>query len=95
VIEELERLLKSTRARYILLSYSNQGRATREELAELLEGLGWDYRCQAIDYRRHVMARMCWTRDWVQSEAAPAQELLFLMARDGAPLPRETRSDAV
>ncbi|HVW03226.1 MAG TPA: DNA adenine methylase, partial [Planctomycetaceae bacterium] len=40
VIEELEQLLKSTRARYILLSYSNQGRATRAELAELLDGLG-------------------------------------------------------
>ena len=89
VIEELERLLTATRARYILLSYSNQGRATREELAELLERLGWEYRCRAIDYRRHVMARMCWTRDWVQANAAPAQELLFLIAQGGAPLPVE------
>jgi hypothetical protein len=89
VIEELERLLTATRSRYILLSYSNQGRATRAELAALLDGLGWDYRCRAIDYRRHVMARMCWTHDWIQADAGPAQELLFLMARDGTPLPVE------
>ena len=87
VIEELERLLIATRSRYVLLSYSNQGRATRGELAELLDGLGWPYCCRSIDYRRHVMSRMCWTHDWVQADAGPAQELLFLISRDGAPLP--------
>jgi adenine-specific DNA-methyltransferase len=56
VVEALERLIRSTAARWILLSYSSGGRATAEELHHVLTSHGTLLHVVAVDYKKHVMA---------------------------------------
>ena len=75
----IEQLIEETVSPYILLSYSNGGRATKEEICEMIES-----RCSAaymfsIDYRRNVMSGMRWTYDWTKEKEEKNTEFLFLM----------------
>lgn len=81
-VEAIERLLKSTRARYTLLSYSSGGRATFEEIVEVISGLRLQVAVIQSDYRRNVMARMCWTREWTPKDKVDEhkhREFFFLI----------------
>jgi adenine-specific DNA-methyltransferase len=80
-VEAIERLLKHTQARYVILSYSSGGRATAEELHEILNGTGTILECVRVDYRRSVMATMRWTNEWVREEEPGNTEYLFLMKK--------------
>lgn len=80
VVEAIERLLKNTRAEYILLSYSNGGRATFGEIGEIINSLDLDSTVVEIDYRHNVMARMKWTDEWTGS-VENCREYLFLLRR--------------
>ena len=40
VVEAIERLLRQTKCRHIILSYSSGGRATAEELNEVIKQFG-------------------------------------------------------
>jgi adenine-specific DNA-methyltransferase len=81
-VEAIERLLKSTRARYILLSYSSGGRGTYQEITEVIAGLRRQSLVIQLDYRRNVMANMIWTKEWTASHHMDEhrhQEFFFLI----------------
>lgn len=78
-VEAIERLIRNTRARWIILSYSSTGRATAGELNEILRSNSSLMEAVGIDYKRNVMAGMKWTHDWVQDAGVPNREFLFLI----------------
>ncbi len=81
--EAIEKLLSKTKARYIILSYSSGGRATRAELFRILENAGKILEFVKVDYRQNVMASMRWTNDWTRTGDEPNQEYLFLIEKRG------------
>jgi len=81
VVEAIERLLKTTRAGHIILSYSSGGRATAEELNEVITSAGRLVEVLEIDYRKNVMAGMRWTNEWVSDADLPNKEFLFLIEK--------------
>jgi adenine-specific DNA-methyltransferase len=80
-VEALERLIANTRARWIILSYSSGGRATADELNDVLKRHGNLVEVIELDYKRNVMAEMTWTNDWIRDAAAPNREFLFLLEK--------------
>ncbi|HBJ33607.1 MAG TPA: DNA methyltransferase [Planctomycetaceae bacterium] len=78
-MEALERLIASTKSRFILLSYSSGGRATAEELMTTLESRGRVARVIEVDYKQNIMASMRWTHDWVRDAEKAHREFLFLL----------------
>ncbi len=80
-VAALDNLLKSTQARWIILSYSSGGRATAAELDQILRDNGKLREVVAIDYQRNVMANMTWTNQWVNESENPNREFLFLLER--------------
>lgn len=78
-VEAIERLIRNTCARWIILSYSSGGRATASELNEILRDNGSLVEAVEIDYKQNVMAGMKWTHDWVRSADMPNREFLFLI----------------
>ena len=83
VVEAIERLIKSTNARWIVLSYSSGGRATAEELNGILSSSGDMVDVIELDYKRNVMATMKWTNDWLRDTEYPNREFLFLIDTGG------------
>jgi adenine-specific DNA-methyltransferase len=81
VIEAIEKLIREIRARYIILSYSSGGRATAEELNEVLNTYGEIIEIEKIDYRKNVMAGMKWTNDWIKETEEKNFEFLFLVKK--------------
>ena len=81
VVEAIERLLQMTRAKHIILSYSSGGRATAEELNEVINSVGRLAEVLEIDYRKNVMAGMRWTNEWVSEAEMPNKEFLFLIEK--------------
>lgn len=79
-MEAIRTLIQNTRARYILLSYSSGGRATKEELTRILNESGKVLKVVEIDYKRNIMSSMRWTNEWVNSDGAH-KEYLFLMEK--------------
>ena len=80
-LEAIERLIKSTNAQWILLSYSSGGRATAQELNELLCECGAILDFIEVDYKKNVMAEMKWTNEWIRDSEQPHRELLFLIEK--------------
>ena len=80
-VEAIERLIRNTRARWIILSYSSEGRATAGELNEILRDNGSLVKVVEIDYKRNVMAEMKLTHDWVRNADKPNREFLFLIEK--------------
>ncbi len=81
VVEAIERLLRETRAKHILLSYSSGGRATAQELNAAIASVGELLEVIEIDYQRNVMAEMRWTNEWVNDAREKNKEFLFLMRK--------------
>jgi adenine-specific DNA-methyltransferase len=81
VIEAIEKLVKKTPARYIMLSYSSGGRATAAELSDVLNSYGKIIEINKINYKKNVMAAMKWTHDWVKDLDEDNFEYLFLMEK--------------
>jgi adenine-specific DNA-methyltransferase len=81
VVEAIERLLQMTKAKHIILSYSSGGRATAEELNEVINSVGRLIEVLEIDYRKNVMAGMRWTNEWVSEAELPNKEFLFLIEK--------------
>ncbi|MEX0678887.1 MAG: DNA adenine methylase [Pirellulales bacterium] len=79
VIEAIERLVQSTKARYILLSYSNQGRMTTHEMAAMLDSLGKEHKVVEVGYKANVMEGMRWTNEWIDEAREATKEFLFLI----------------
>lgn len=79
VVEAIERLLRETRCRHIILSYSSGGRATAEELNDVIRAAGKVIEVVEVDYKRNVMSGMRWTHEWVRDAEQPNREFLFLI----------------
>jgi adenine-specific DNA-methyltransferase len=80
-VEAIERLLREVRAQHIILSYSSGGRATAEELNEVISSVGRVVEVLEMDYRKNVMAGMRWTNEWVSEAETPNREFLFLIEK--------------
>ena len=80
-VEAIENLLAKTRARYIILSYSSGGRATAENLYEIMSAAGKILEVQKINYRQNVMAQMRRTNDWIRESNNRHEEFLFLIEK--------------
>ena len=78
-VEAIERLIQSTAARWIILSYSSGGRATAHEVNDILSANGEVVDVIELDYKRNVMAGMKWTHEWLRDADAPNREFLFLI----------------
>ena len=81
VIEAIEKLIKKTPANYIILSYSSGGRATANELNEVLNNYGKIIEIEKINYKKNVMSSMKWTHDWIKEAGEDNFEYLFLMEK--------------
>src|SRR5207245_1511421 len=80
-VEAIERLLRATRAKYIILSYSSGGRATAKELNGVISSVGRLVETLEVDYRKNLMAGMRWTKEWVREAETPNREFLFLIEK--------------
>ena len=80
-VEAIDGLLRATEARWIVLSYSSGGRATAEELDEVLERNGKLREVVTMDHAKNVMAGMRWTNEWVRESETPHREFLFLLEK--------------
>ncbi len=80
-VEAISELVRSTNARWVLLSYSSGGRATAEELNEVLRSHGKLHEVVEINYKKNVMANMKWTNEWVKDSENPNREFLFLLEK--------------
>ena len=78
--EAIGRLIKETNAKYILFSYSNGGRATKEELFEIMNRYGKLVRVVEINHKYNVMTTMRWTNEWVKKDKKNV-EYLFLLEK--------------
>lgn len=79
--DAIEKLLALTNAKHIILSYSSGGRATAENLFEILENAGKIIDFVKVDYKQNVMASMRWTNDWIREAENKNQEFLFLIEK--------------
>ena len=77
-MKALHKLIESINAQYVLLSYSSGGRATKQELSDIIQETGKLLKVVDIDYKKNVMANMRWTHDWINSNGK-YHEYLFLM----------------
>ncbi|MBI1762894.1 MAG: DNA adenine methylase [Acidobacteria bacterium] len=80
-LDAIERLLKLTKAKHIILSYSSGGRATAAGLNNAISAAGRLVDVIEVDYRKNVMAGMRWTNEWVREAEAPNREFLFLIEK--------------
>ena len=80
-VEAIRRLLRVTRAKHIILSYSSGGRATASELNDAISESGRVVELQEIDYRKNVMAGMKWTNEWIRDAEQTHREFLFLIEK--------------
>ena len=77
-VEAIERLIKKTRAKWVLLSYSSSGRSTAEELHEILTNHGELIKVRRIDHRKNVMAEMKWTHEWISESQKKTSRISVL-----------------
>jgi adenine-specific DNA-methyltransferase len=80
-LDAIARLLAATRAQHIILSYSSGGRATAEQLHDVIASIGHVVEVLEIDYRKNVMAGMSWTNEWIADASIPNREFLFLIEK--------------
>ncbi len=85
-MEALRRLIQETNSRYILLSYSSGGRATKQELQDIINESGNLLKAIEINHKKNVMANMRWTNEWINSDGEH-HEYLFLMEKSKKTLP--------
>ena len=76
----LQKLVRETKARYVLLSYSSGGRISREELYDILNAEGTMLKSLEIDSRTNVMGQMRLTNKWVNT-GKRTSEYLFLLEK--------------
>lgn len=80
-VESISRILKETNAKHILLSYSSGGRATAEQLNDVIAENGKLVEVLEVDHKKNVMADMRWTNEWVRDAELPHREFLFLIEK--------------
>ncbi len=84
VIEAIEKLIKNTPAKYVVLSYNNNGRATFQAIKDILENLKKKISIFEMDYKKNVMATITRTTDeWINDTNGKNKEYLFLIHKNG------------
>lgn len=79
-MQAIDKMIAETNSRYILLSYSSGGRATKQELFDIINSHGKLISAKEIDYKKNVMAGFSWTNEWINDNGAN-KEYLFLMEK--------------
>jgi len=79
-MEALKKLIKETNTRYLMLSYSSGGRATKDQLLDIISDSGKLLEIKMIDYKKNVMSNMRSTNEWINSDGKH-NEYLFLMEK--------------
>lgn len=79
-MQAIDKLISETNSKYILLSYSSGGRATKQELFDIINTHGKLISGKEIDYRKNVMSKFRWTNEWVGKDEKN-KEYLFLMEK--------------
>lgn len=90
----LRKLVQETKSRYILLSYSSGGRATKKELHEIIDESGTLLKALEIDYKKNVMSTMRWTNEWINSDEK-YHEYLFLMEKHSNPIQKPSQTPGI
>ena len=79
-MEALRSLVSQTKTHYLLLSYSSGGRATKQQLLDIISDTGKLLEIKLIDHRKNVMSNMRSTSEWINSDVKH-NEYLFLMEK--------------
>ena len=81
----IEALIEKTKCPYIILSYSNEGRATFQELRNAIEKTARIEKIIEISYKKNAMAQMLFQGDWRNpanvSNGTRNTEYLFLIRK--------------
>ncbi len=84
VIEAIEKLVKNTPAKYVVLSYNNNGRATFQAIKDILKNLKKKISIIEMDYKKNVMATITrTTNEWINNTNGKNKEYLFLINKNG------------
>lgn len=78
-VKAIDKLIASVNAKYVALSYSSGGKATAEELNEILNRHGKLIKTIELDHKKNVMADMKWTNEWLRDAEEPNREFIFLI----------------
>jgi len=79
VVTAIGRMIREVKAKQIILSYSSGGRATAEELQQVINDSARLREIIEIDHKKNVMSRMRWTHEWTRSVEVKNKEFLFLI----------------
>jgi adenine-specific DNA-methyltransferase len=82
VVEAIERLIQLTKSPNIILSYSSGGRATAQELTDILSANGEVIDVIKMSHKKNVMAHMKWTNDWLRDVDSEHIEYLFMLRKE-------------
>ena len=80
-VEAIDRILNMIQSQWIVLSYSSGGRATAEELRDVIDSNGALINAVSIDHKKNVMASMKWTHQWINDCNEFNREFLFLIEK--------------
>jgi len=84
VIEAIKKLIKNTPAKYIVLSYNNNGRATFQAIKDILRNLKKKISIFEMDYKKNVMATITrTTNEWINETNGINKEYLFIIHKNG------------
>ena len=84
VIEAIEKLIKNTPAKYVVLSYNNNGRATFQAIKDILKNLKKKISIFEMDYKKNVMATITrTTNEWINEKNGANKEYLFIIHKNG------------
>ncbi|MEW6557058.1 MAG: DNA adenine methylase [Elusimicrobiota bacterium] len=78
VVEAIKKLIENTHSQYVILSYSNEGRSTYEEIIDILDELKLKYDVLEIDYKKNVMSGMVWTKEWINGSDENNRNIEYL-----------------
>lgn len=78
--EAIKELIKNTNSKYILFSYSNGGRATKDALDTIFTENAKINKILEIQYQSNVMMSMKWTNEWNKNDTSTT-EYLFLLEK--------------
>ncbi|MCY3691182.1 MAG: DNA adenine methylase [Chloroflexota bacterium] len=80
-VEAIDETLNMIQSQWIILSYSSGGRATAEELRDVIDSNGKLIDVVSIDHKKNVMASMKWTHQWINDCNEFNKEFLFLIEK--------------
>ena len=80
-VESIRQLIERTDCGWILLSYSSGGRATLDNLIEILKDNGKLRKTIEIDLAKNVMSTMKWTMKYAGNARSKETEYLFLLQK--------------